>query len=242
LKAVAELTQANGFLGSLSIEKYAFNFKFYRECIQFINKGQSFRSVMSHGILSAVDGNFGFHVPEGAETRVKAGPVGGDGSGVFLWPLAGMIWAFDPCKMAERSLMSKWIREVETPFEAQAKLDEERAKLKAEGKLLKWVNLPAQQEIILKRMGAVSKAYVATNDTNTNSNANKKRGKQASNKQKNNSIDNSNANDNKTNNLLEKSAPSEEDFQEFFATGRIFLPILFLAGFYYYHVRRVHEW
>jgi len=150
LRAVAELTHMGGFLGSISIEKTSFGFQFYKNCIEYINNGQSFRSVMSHGIISATEGNFGFQVPPEIEKRVR------DEKGVYLWPLISMIWAFNPQIMMERSLLSSWIKDCETAFECSLRVDEERAKLRIKGELREICNIPTHNEILDRRFSSQS--------------------------------------------------------------------------------------
>ncbi len=108
LRAIAELTRAGGFLGALSLEPAHASVRFYRDCLDAIYRHQSFRSVVAGSIVAASDGFYGTgDVPEVLRERVAAGQL-------FLWPLMAVLWGFDPRTVAERSLLSAWIRDAQT--------------------------------------------------------------------------------------------------------------------------------
>jgi hypothetical protein len=105
LRAIAELTQMGGFLGSVSLEPSSPGYRFYRDCLEHIYRGQGFRSVLSGTIASAVEGWFGRDVvPPLIQDRVKEGEL-------FLWPLMAILWGFDVDCVARRSRIAKWIGE-----------------------------------------------------------------------------------------------------------------------------------
>jgi hypothetical protein len=105
LRAIAELTASGGFLGAVAMSPQNAGFRFYRDCLDHIYERQGFRSVIAGAIVSAGEGHFGSDsVPLRLQRRVDAG-------GLFHWPLMSVLWAFDAAKVAERSLMSKWIAE-----------------------------------------------------------------------------------------------------------------------------------
>jgi hypothetical protein len=107
LRAVAELTAAGGFLGAVTLHRGADAFGFYRDCIDFIDSRQGFRSVLSGCIIAAGEGQFGHHVPPRLRSRVKADDL-------YLWPLMATLWGFDVERVAERSLTATWIRDQTT--------------------------------------------------------------------------------------------------------------------------------
>ena len=79
LRAVAELTKLNGFLGrfdfyklkcffffcihSVSIDKNSAPYKLYRSCLDTIYKHQTFRSVLAASICCATCGEHGYFIP-----------------------------------------------------------------------------------------------------------------------------------------------------------------------------------
>lgn len=116
LRAIAELTRAGGFLGAVSLEPASPGIELYRAGLKHIYEQQTFRSVLAGNIVAAASGLFGDrHVPEGLGRRVREG-------GVYLWPLMAMLWAFDVEKVAERSLIVRWIRDCASPIECQRAL------------------------------------------------------------------------------------------------------------------------
>jgi hypothetical protein len=110
LRAIAELTRMGGFLGCVSLEPTSCGVAFYRGCLEHIYKRQGFRSILAGTIVSATEGWFGLEVPPMLSERVEPGEL-------FLWPLMAMLWAFDAEVVAERSLMTGWIRNCETVSE-----------------------------------------------------------------------------------------------------------------------------
>lgn len=123
LRAVAELTAQGGFLGACSLEPTNPGFQFYKDCVAHVYQRQTFHSVASGAIISAVEGYYGDEeVPPLLQTRVKKGTC-------YLWPLMGMLWAFDVDTVAARSLIAGWICACETPFDCYIAIDLERANL-----------------------------------------------------------------------------------------------------------------
>ena len=144
LRAIAELSAAGGFRGSLSIEPDSEAFRFYRDCVARINAQQTFRSVMSMGTIAAIEGQFGYVVPEAVRERVREGHL-------YLWPLMGMLFAFDPDAVARRSLLSPLLRECEQRVQCDAALATLRDGLASEGKLLPVADVPMHNESLRRR-------------------------------------------------------------------------------------------
>merc|ERR1712062_14583 len=135
LRAVAELTTQGGFLGSLSVEPVSELLQFYRRCLEHIYSRQSFQSVLAGTILSAAEGSFGSEVvPEMLRSRVSPGSC-------FLWPLMGILWAFDPKAVVSRSSICKWI-DGKKVGELQKVLHNERQKLVRARRLRSVEELP----------------------------------------------------------------------------------------------------
>ncbi|MCL4419148.1 hypothetical protein M1146_03535 [Patescibacteria group bacterium] len=169
LRAVAEITALGGYLGCVGIEPTSDSFKFYKECVDHIYEGKSwsfliaknrtgqeFRSVMSSGLIAAVEGNFGFTVPESVSGRVRSGNL-------YLWPMMAMIWGFNPEIVAERSLVSKWIRDCDYYEECAIQLDIERRKLSEQGQIKPISNIPTHQEILTGRFSGNNTRDVIVN-------------------------------------------------------------------------------
>jgi hypothetical protein len=144
MRAVAELTSLGGFLGSMGIEPSSLDFRRYRECVEYLNARHSFRSVMASGLVAAVEGNYGHHIPDALEGRVGEGCL-------FLWPVMATIFAFDPVVVAERSLVSHWIRDCEHRVLCDAALAKERSKLEKSGRLLGVSEFPRHAEVLARR-------------------------------------------------------------------------------------------
>ena len=144
LRAIAELTTVNGFLGSVSIEPSSESFTFYRAALEHINARATFRSVMSLGIVAAIEGKFGYTVPPSLQTRVQEGHL-------YLWPLTGMLFAFDPQKVVERSLLAPLLRPLECRDECDQALNSLRARLVSEARLRPIANLPTHEETLRRR-------------------------------------------------------------------------------------------
>ncbi|MBI4815905.1 MAG: DUF1152 domain-containing protein [Deltaproteobacteria bacterium] len=122
LRAISELTARGGFLGSLGLEPNAAPIRLYRELLEHLDTRHSFRSVLAGSILAAADGWFGGeNVPPTLAARVRPGEL-------FLWPLMATIFAFDVTKVAERSLLTNWIREKSSVPECYAAIIEGREK------------------------------------------------------------------------------------------------------------------
>jgi len=125
LRAIAELTQLGGFLGSVSLEPSNPGYRFYRGCLEHIYRSQGFRSVLSGTIASAIEGWFGRDaVPPLIQGRVSEGEL-------FLWPLMAILWGFDVNCVAKRSLIAKWIGECQSVRECTDALLAGRDKLGA---------------------------------------------------------------------------------------------------------------
>lgn len=118
LRAVAELTRAGGSLGAVLVEPGGAAFELYRACLAHLDARQSFRSVLASNIASAGAGGFG---PAGVSGRTR--------DGVFLWPLMAILWAFEVDKVAERSLIVRWIRECTSVHDCYLALEQGRRAL-----------------------------------------------------------------------------------------------------------------
>jgi hypothetical protein len=138
LRAIGELTANGGFLGAVALSPQNEALRFYRNCLDHIYERQGFRSVIAGAIVSAGEGHFGSEsVPPRLQRRVGAGEL-------FVWPLMSMLWAFDVAKVAERSLMSKWIADKESVRDCYDAVFEERERL---GKRLRKVeSLPRHKD------------------------------------------------------------------------------------------------
>jgi hypothetical protein len=133
LKAIAELTQTGGFLGSISLEPTAPCSVFYTSMVNHIFSSQGFRSVLAGTIKSAIQGWFGFDcVPPDMATRVKPGEL-------FFSPLMAMLWAFNVDHVAQRSLISKWIKNCETVQECHDAFNIQRVMLGNKRRSLEFV-------------------------------------------------------------------------------------------------------
>jgi hypothetical protein len=139
LRAIAELTRTDGFLGCASLERSSDSFSFYRACLQHIYENQGFRSVLAGTIVSAAEGWFGRDaIPPLLSTRVQTGDM-------FLWPLMAVLWAFDVNKVAQRSLIADWIRGCPTISDCYEALKTGRRKLGARVRDVE--NLPRHEEM-----------------------------------------------------------------------------------------------
>jgi hypothetical protein len=139
LRAVAELTQAGGFLGSVGLEPSGSGSVFYRECLQHIYQRQGFRSVLAGTIDSAILGWFGREaVPPLLEQRVRPGEL-------FFWPLMAVLWGFDVEAVARRSLIGGWIRGCSSVADCYAAFYQGRGDLGA--RLRPVENLPRHEEM-----------------------------------------------------------------------------------------------
>jgi hypothetical protein len=114
LRAVAELTAANAFLGSLSLHADAEPYQFYRAALNHIYGKQTFRSVLAGATCAAVEGSaFGFAFPEELDGRMRGG-IRPRNSRLFVWPLMAMLFAFDIDKVSARSQVVRWIQDANT--------------------------------------------------------------------------------------------------------------------------------
>jgi hypothetical protein len=137
LRAVAELTRAGGFLGTIGLEPDGPGLSFYRDCLEHIYQRQGFRSVLAGSIVSAAEGWFGSElVPPLLRQRVRPGQS-------FLWPLMAMLWAFDVEVVARRSLIAAWIGECPSVLACHDALAIARAGLR----LRPVENLPRHEEM-----------------------------------------------------------------------------------------------
>jgi len=150
LRAVAELTQLGGFLGSLSLEPIHVGFSFYSGCVKHIYDRQSFRSVLTGLVISATHGHYGFDIPnddnnpDGVKVDLKSRVKN---SSIFLWPLMAMLFAFDVKVVAKRSWISSWIRDSHTVSDCYAALRNGRKALRDQGKIKPVENLPTHEEM-----------------------------------------------------------------------------------------------
>jgi hypothetical protein len=133
LRAIAEITQAGGFLGSVSLEPTAPCSIFYKNLVDYIFQNQGFRSVLAGTIKSAIQGWFGFdNVPPELQTRVTPGEL-------FISPLMAMLWGFNVEHVANRSLISKWICNCETVQDCHTALNRNRNALGSNRRSLEFV-------------------------------------------------------------------------------------------------------
>lgn len=159
LRAIAEITRAGGFRGSLSLESTSAGLVFYSKCLAFIYARQSFRSVLSGVIVASSWGHHAFDVPTD-EQAVK--PLNSDHPGMFrfpvglqrikqgecfLWPLMAHIWAFDIAIVAKRSWICQWIADAETVDAMYEILNRQRKQLQSSGKLRDIENLPTHESM-----------------------------------------------------------------------------------------------
>jgi len=138
LRAVAEITQMGGFLGSLSLEPTHPGFLFYSNCVKHIYSRQSFRSVLTGLVILSTQGHFGFDIsdnsanPDGVKvdlgTRVS-------GTTAFCWPLMAILFAFDVNVVAKRSYIATWIKDETTVSNCHEALYKGRKTLKSEQKI-----------------------------------------------------------------------------------------------------------
>eukprot|EP01089_Gocevia_fonbrunei_P004007 TRINITY_DN1396_c0_g1_i1.p1 TRINITY_DN1396_c0_g1~~TRINITY_DN1396_c0_g1_i1.p1 ORF type:complete len:345 (+),score=60.30 TRINITY_DN1396_c0_g1_i1:166-1200(+) len=140
MRAISELKQLEGFLGSVSIEKDSVGGKFYSECIAWIYENQSFRSVLTGMVLASMEGKYGFDKPSNVGGRVSS-------KGAFVWPLMSVLWAFDIEKVIERNLVSGWIKDCKTVQEMEAAFDRGRTKLQKHGMLRNIENFPRHEDM-----------------------------------------------------------------------------------------------
>ena len=81
---------------------------------------------------------------EAVKSRVREGHL-------YLWPLMGMLWAFDTDAVARRSLLAPLLRDLEHRVQCDERLEELRQELKAAGKLRPMADLPTHQEVLNRR-------------------------------------------------------------------------------------------
>jgi hypothetical protein len=140
LRAIAELTEAGGFLGAVSVERTSPGFLFYKRAIEHIYLNQTFRSALTGFILSAAEGNFGGDiVPPTLLHRVRPGKF-------FVWPLMAVLWAFDVEAVSRRSRITGWIHDCTTVRECYLALHRGRASLEEGPRGVE--NLPRQEDMV----------------------------------------------------------------------------------------------
>lgn len=138
LRAVAELTALGGFLGAVTIDKDGEPFGAYRRALDHIYARQTFRSVLAGATCTAVAGEaFGFAVPAEIQRRVFQS----QSSGLYIWPLMALIWAFDPDVVARRSKIIGWIEGATTAAEQAHRFNKGRGAVA----VLPIENFPAQE-------------------------------------------------------------------------------------------------
>jgi hypothetical protein len=139
LRAIAELTAQGGFLGAVAMQPTSAGFRCYRECLDHIYARQRFRSVVGGAIASASEGHYGGqNIPARLQARVDPGEI-------FLWPLMAVIWAFDVDKVAERSQISRWIRDKTSVRECYDAVFDARQALEAGTRAVE--DLPRHEEM-----------------------------------------------------------------------------------------------
>jgi len=153
LRAVAELTQLGGFMGSISLEPNSEGFQFYCDCVKHIYDRQDFRSVLTGLIISSGKGYFGFDLPKSGNKKDVAGDVDVGlqtrvrGNTAFVWPLMSILFAFNVDVVCQRSYIASWIKEEKTVDGCYKALQMGRHKLAQENKLRVVENLPKHQDM-----------------------------------------------------------------------------------------------
>ena len=122
LRAIAEITKADGYLGSFSIEKNNINYKFYRNCVAYIFAHQKYQPGVVRQIMASVEGFFGNEENPYLQSR-------NDGTVLYNWPLMAMMWFFKVTVMAERSYMVDWLQDVGNRSVAYKRILEGRSKI-----------------------------------------------------------------------------------------------------------------
>lgn len=142
LRAVAELTSAGGFRGTLSIEPTGEPACFYERCLRHIYARQSSRLLVSYTIMNAARGAYGrAQHPDIRDLEDNRRQWEG-----FTWPLSAILWAFDATVAARRSLLCSWLADVDTvaeltPYDSPF-IERKRAELQAKGLKRKPEELP----------------------------------------------------------------------------------------------------
>jgi hypothetical protein len=113
LRAIAELTRSDGFLGSTSIERNSDAFKFYESAVDHIHQRQRFQSAVAGFIISSVRGHYGGdEIPEALSRKLT------DRDQFFVWPLMSMMFAFDVESVAKRSRIVGWLADAKTQIDS----------------------------------------------------------------------------------------------------------------------------
>ena len=140
LRAIAELTRTEGYLGCLGLEPKNIAYRFYRRLIEHIYSRQTFQSVVAGMIIAAVEGYYGSQdIPPILSRRLRAGDA------FYLWPLMSCLWAFEVSTVAERSLIAKWISEKSTVADCYRAISEGRKAIR--GALRGVEDLPRQRDM-----------------------------------------------------------------------------------------------
>lgn len=127
LRAIAELTAAGGYLGTLGIEPHGELASFYLGLLHHLDQRHSFRSVVAGTISASIQGAFGSdRTPVSLQDRVGPGEV-------YLWPLMAMLVGFDVDVVARRSLIARWVRDEMSASGAYAALERGRAGIAKRG-------------------------------------------------------------------------------------------------------------
>jgi hypothetical protein len=152
LRAIAELTQKGGFLGSCSLIPSSRRVEIYRDGLAHIYQHQQMRSILSGSILASAFGYYGNEIESlNRDTQIDFGKrltpsSSSDSPGtdeLFLWPLMSMLWMFDITIVAERSLICQWIASASTVKESQRLFDVGRKKLFDQKAIRRVERLPA---------------------------------------------------------------------------------------------------
>ena len=130
LEAVAEITQAGGFLGAWTLMREMPEAQLYRDAVKWVHKAmQHHPSIVNASILSALEGQFGdYH-----ETRRTAG------SEMFINPLMTLYWAFRLEPVARRILYLQEMLETVSYLDVQRVINVFRGTLE---KTRPWTSLP----------------------------------------------------------------------------------------------------
>lgn len=130
LEAIAEITQAGGFLGAWTLTPDMPEAKLYREATEAVHRAMPRQpSIVNSSVLSAIEGRFGdYHATRRTE-----------GSRLFINPLMMLYWAFHLEHVARRILYLDKMLPTETYLEVQMAIRTYRASLL---EIKDWNNLP----------------------------------------------------------------------------------------------------
>lgn len=128
-RGMAELRARGGFSGSMAIEPTSSGLRFYGDCIDYMQRHASFRSVVSNSIVESARGSYGSEtVTEPLRGRVQPDEL-------FLWPPMSELFAFLPEAIVERRLFCNSIVDCYTVDQCYQILRQIRAKLEKERRL-----------------------------------------------------------------------------------------------------------